>query len=131
MSKKNVKGIDLGDAIMRELRAYSEGLAIEADNTAKRNAKKLKQKIEEKSPEDTGSYSRGWRIKEISNQLGASKYVVHNKTDYRLTHLLEYGHATHGGTKTVKAQPHIIPARDEVEKMFLQEIEEMVTKFEN
>ncbi|MBR2175465.1 MAG: HK97 gp10 family phage protein [Clostridia bacterium] len=131
MSAKKLKGVDLGDAIMRELNAYSEGLATEADNAAKRNAKKLQKKLMNTSPEDTGKYSKGWRVKEIPNKSAPnqpSRYVVHNKTDYRLTHLLEYGHAKKGGTERVKAQPHIEPARDEIEKEFTEEMEEAVKK---
>lgn len=128
MSAKTLKGVDLGDAIMRELQAYSEGLVTELDNAAKRNAKKLRQTIMEASPEDTGHYRTGWRVKEIPSKTSTqpSRYVVHNATSYRLTHLLEYGHAQKDGTERVKAQPHIEPARDAIEAQFQQEIEEAV-----
>lgn len=124
----SIKVGELDEAIMRELQAYSNGIAVEVDNAAKRNAKKLMKKIMAGSPKKTGKYSKGWRVKEISSKLGASKYVVHNKTDYQLTHLLENGHALHGGTQRVEAQPHIGPARDEIEKVFIEDIEEAVKK---
>lgn len=128
MSKKVLRGVDLGDAIMRELNAYSEGLAVEMDNAAKRNAKELRKKLIYSSPEDTGEYSKGWKVKKISSKIPnqPSRYVVHNATSYRLTHLLEFGHAKKDGTERVKAQPHIEPARDEIEQQYLQDIEEAV-----
>lgn len=130
MSAKNLKGVDLGSEIMRELQAYSEALVTEADNAAKRSAKRLKKKLENTSPEDTGEYAHDWAVKEIKSKTnGPSTYVVHNKENYRLTHLLEYGHATKDGTGRVKAQPHIEPARDDEEKKFLEDLESVVSVY--
>lgn len=128
MSAKNLKGVDLGSEIMRELQAYSQALVIEADNAAKRSAKRLKKKLENTSPKDRGGYSHSWRIKEFKSKTnGPSTYVVHNKEHYRLTHLLEFGHAKKDGTGRVKAQPHIEPARDDEEKKFLEDLESVVS----
>lgn len=113
---------------MRELNAYSEGLATEMSNVAKRNAKRLRKELINASPEDTGEYSRGWKVKEIKSKIPSqpNTYIVHNATSYRLTHLLEFGHAKNGGTERVSAQPHIEPARDKIEQQYLQDIEEAV-----
>ena len=46
-------------------------------------------------------------------------YTVHSKTQYQLTHLLEYGHAKRGGGRT-KAQPHIIKG----EELAIKELKE-------
>lgn len=123
-----LKGVDIGNAIMKELQAYCEGLITEADNAAKRSAKRLVKKLEDTSPKDTGAYAEDWHIKEIPNKTGgASRYVVHNKSNFRLTHLLEYGHAVKGGTGRAKAQPHIEPARDKEEKAFQDDLERVVS----
>lgn len=119
---------DLADDIMRELRAYSDALAVEVDNISKRNARKLMKKIKETSPELTGDYKEGWRVKQVTDKLGASKYVVHNATDYQLTHLLEDGHAIAGGTGRVDAIPHIAPAEEEIAPKYMAEIEKAVQK---
>lgn len=126
----DLKGVNIGDAVMRELKAYSEALVTEADNAAKRSAKRLMKKLKDTSPEDTGDYAKDWAVKEIKSKTGGpSSYVVHNKEHYRLTHLLEYGHATKDGTGHVKAQPHIEPARDNEEKKFLEELESVVSTY--
>lgn len=119
---------DLADDIMRELKTYSDALAVKIDETSKKKAQKLMRKIKETSPKLTEDYSKGWRVKQVTEKLGASKFVVHNKTDYQLTHLLEEGHYIHGGTYFVQPIPHIIPARYEIEKEFMSEVEEAIKK---
>ena len=119
---------DLADDIIRELKAYSDALAVEVDNISKRNARKLMKKIKETSPELTGDYKEGWRVKQVTDKLGASKFVVHNATDYQLTHLLEDGHAIAGGTGRVDAIPHIVPAEEEIAPKYMAEIEKAVQK---
>jgi hypothetical protein len=71
-------------------------------------AKETVTKIRNASPHLTGSYARGWRV---SKRGGG--FVVHNATDYQLTHLLENSHViangsgTYGRTTPIK---HIEPA---------------------
>lgn len=71
-------------------------------------AKETVTKIRNASPRLTGSYARGWRVSKRGGGL-----VVHNATDYQLTHLLENSHViangsgTYGRTTPIK---HIEPA---------------------
>ena len=73
-------------------------------------AKETAQQLKSTSPRDTGDYARGWKV---SKQRGGD-YVVHNATEYRLTHLLENGHEVKnkkGDTgKRAPAFKHIYPA---------------------
>jgi bacteriophage HK97-gp10 putative tail-component len=64
------------------------------------------------SPDKTGDYKKGWRVKPQSRR-GRKIYIVHNKTDYQLTHLLEKGHALRRGGRQIgqtREFPHIKPA---------------------
>lgn len=71
-------------------------------------AKETVTKIRNASQRLTGSYARGWRVSKRGGGL-----VVHNATDYQLTHLLENSHViangsgTYGRTTPIK---HIEPA---------------------
>ena len=79
--------------------------------TAKETATKLKNTSPKGSPHRR-RYAEGWTA---SKQRGTGDYIVHNKTNYQLTHLLENGHVirnkkgTYGRTTPIK---HIQPAEE-------------------
>lgn len=118
--------IDIGAAIMKELEAYSNDLVEKINASSKECANKLKREIQQSSPKKTGSYKKGWRVKQVYKSHTLSQYVVHNATDYQLTHLLEFGHAINGGTRRVKPIPHIAPAEEKIIGDFLNEVEKAV-----
>lgn len=118
--------IDIGAAIMKELEAYSNDLVEKINASSKECANKLKREIQQSSPKKTGSYKKGWRVKQVYKSHTLSQYVVHNATDYQLTHLLEFGHAIKGGTQRVKPIPHIAPAEEKVVDEFMNEVEKAV-----
>ena len=88
-------------------------------------AKECVQKLRNTSPRKTGSYAKGWGTK----KQGDMDVVVHNRTDYQLTHLLENGHVirnkkgTYGRTHGIK---HIAPAEewaaDELPRRIMEDI---------
>lgn len=101
----------------------------EVQTSVKRNidrtAKEAVQKLRSTAPHKTGSYAQGWGTK----KQGEMDVVVHNRTDYQLTHLLENGHAivnkkgTYGRTSGIK---HIKPveewAIDELPRRIMEDI---------
>ncbi|GGA56436.1 hypothetical protein GCM10007416_32040 [Kroppenstedtia guangzhouensis] len=111
---------DLSREISQALKDYteevSEGLEEAKEAAAKNAVKKLKQR----SPKDTGDYARGWRAKKIGRA-----WVVHNATDYQLTHLLEHGHAKRGGGR-VAGIPHIGPVEEEAIQEYVQKSEKVI-----
>lgn len=101
----------------------------EVEESARKNidrtAKESVQKLRNTSPKKTGSYAKGWGTK----KQGDMDVVVHNRTDYQLTHLLENGHViknkkgTYGRTHGIK---HIAPveewASDELPRRIMEDI---------
>lgn len=95
---------ELLDEIDRETRdAGKNGIA--------KVSKESVQKLRNTSPKKTGDYAKGWATK----KEGDLEIIVHNKTDYQLTHLLENGHVvrnkkgTYGRTSGTK---HIAPVEE-------------------
>ena len=70
------------------------------------------------------NYNKGWGIK-ASKSGKKTEAIVHNKTKYRLTHLLEKGHAKVNGGRT-RAFPHIAPVADKSEKWLVENIKKRV-----
>lgn len=118
--------IDIGAAIMKELQNYSNDVVEKVNTSSKEYANKLKKELQENSPKKTGDYKKGWKVKQVYNSHTLSQYVVHNATDYQLTHLLEFGHAIKGGTRRVKPIPHIAPAEEKIVNEFLAEVEKAI-----
>jgi len=101
----------------------------EVEQSAKTNiqqvARESVNKLKNTSPVKTGSYAKGWGTKKQGNM----DVVVHNRTDYQLTHLLENGHVirnkkgTYGRTHPIK---HIAPveewAVDELPRRIIKDI---------
>lgn len=86
-------------------------------------AKIGKRRAASESPRLTGHYARGWAyaVTKKPSRIMPAVYDVHNKTDYQLTHLLEFGHAKRGGGR-VAPKPHIMRIRKEIQEGFANDV---------
>ena len=103
---KTVSIDEMGNAIQKEFEEYVELTTKEVKDICEKVAEDTKQEIQDNAPVDTGRYKKSWDISKTKDTSQAVEYTVHSKTQYRLTHLLEFGHAKRGGGRT-KARPHI------------------------
>lgn len=111
---------NLAAEIQRVLQGYVAGISEQIEADKKEVATELKQHLTQESPKLTGDYRKGWRVKKQGK-----KYIVHNKTEYQLTHLLEHGHAKRGGGR-VEARVHIAPAEERFVREFLDRVERAI-----
>ena len=106
--------------ILKQLEYYADGVREKVEDAKNESATDLKKSIAQDSPRKRPSYAKGWRIKKTSKRL-----IVHNKTDYQLTHLLEHGHALRNGDR-FEGKPHIRPNEERVIRDYLKKIERAV-----
>ena len=100
----------------------SEGVKETTDSLTKKAIKDLKQE----SPAKTGDYAKGWK-RQTNNKNQKYTVKIHNKTDYQLTHLLEFGHVNRNGSMT-QAIPHIRPIEQKYKKLYEKEITTVIKR---
>ena len=114
----------------RILDEYSERVQNVSQVAVQRVGRESVKKLRNSSPKKTGSYSRGWRLKVLKMSGNVTDVVVHNATDYQLTHLLEHGHVVVNAKGTfgrAPSHPHIKPveewANNELPEIIERELE--------
>jgi len=108
-----IKGIlNIKDILEEYSNDIQEGITDEAIRIAKEGTKTLKRTSpkNKKNTQHSGKYAKGWRVKTTKGK-GFVNCIIHNATDYQLTHLLEREHLTRNGGKTTPIK-HIEPVHD-------------------
>jgi len=112
---------DLADAVMSELQEYSDEVTQQVKKDVKETAKECLQDIKNNAPELTGDYKKSWKVKTAYEDANDIRVVIHSRKEYRLTYLLEHGHAKRGGGR-VEGKQHIGPAEKAAEKKLLKKV---------
>lgn len=125
-----VKADEFADVINGLLEEYADEAKEIIDLTVQQVAKEAQEKL--KYPQTgafknrTGKYRRSWKV-EVRKRNTQTEAIVHAaKPHYRLTHLLEYGHALRrGGRKIgeVDAFRHIEDVNEFAQDALLKELE--------
>lgn len=113
---------EYGEDIEDDVKECTNNVIKEAKREIIANSPKSKKDVYLKGGKihKAGSYARGWAIKTSSKIEHKYYKVIWNKTDYRLTHLLEFGHANSDGTRT-EAISHIRPVENKYREKFTNE----------
>ena len=113
---------DLSNEISRALQEYTTEVEEGLEEAKKEVAEEAVQKLKKAGGfrDLTGDYRKGWARKKVG-----TAQAVHNRTDYQLTHLLEFGHAKRGGGRT-RAFPHIGPTEEWANEEFEKRVEKVV-----
>lgn len=115
---KTVAVDGLGAEIARQLAEYSADVAEDVKKAVIDEGKQCVKDIRENITasgiqQHTGEYRKAWNSKKTSETPSGVTVIVNAGKQYRLTHLLEKGHAKVGkGGGRTRSFPHIKPAED-------------------
>ena len=115
----------LAEAVLKALNDAKELTEDAVRASVDKTAKEVVARTKGAAPVRTGKYKGGWSSKTTKkNGRGAYGRTVYNRTEYRLTHLLQHGH---GGPRPARAIPHIV-SDEETETIFTRTLESEMTK---
>ena len=129
MAKINVS--NLAKEVMQELEIYKQNTVENVESAVIETAKEAVEELKKKSPKGiTKDYSKSWKYKRNKETKKADRYsvIIYSKDpEYRLTHLLEYGHANRDGGRT-EGNPHISIVEKNIKQVLQYKIQK---KLEN
>lgn len=117
--------LDVSTQLDRILDEYGDKVEKVASQAIEEVAKQTANKLKGSSPNRSGKYARGWKVKKEGG-VGIANSIVYNATAPQLTHLLENGHVirnkkgTYGRVGGIK---HIKPAEEEAKQEIIDRIE--------
>ncbi len=112
--------------IAKGLAEYSQDVVRGVDKSSERVGKETVKKLNLLSPRKYGKYAKSWKVNTEGEHGQPKNRVVYVKAPhYRLTHLLEHGHAKRGGGR-VQGIPHIRIAEQEAINEFVGEVELLI-----
>lgn len=130
--RAKVKVDKLGEAVAKILQEYGNNVTEGTKRAVVAVARLAKKETKAGSPRKAGGYGKnidrrpgeyrkGWKVRENILDRFRTDAIVHNRTDYQLTHLLERGHdvtRAKGGPVLGRARafPHIEPAKEHAMK---------------
>lgn len=123
----NIAIENLGKEIEVLLSEYKVQVDIVAKQESDRTARATAKYIRGIAPIRSGRYKASWSVKRREERLLSASIVYAKKPKYRLTHLLEHGHASRNGGR-VKAYPHIIKAETFAKVEFVKRIKKGVER---
>ncbi|WP_438844741.1 MULTISPECIES: HK97 gp10 family phage protein [unclassified Enterococcus] len=103
---------ELSKEIAKTVKNYTKEVEIATGEATEVVAKETLQELKQTSPKRSGKYAKNWRKKK---QSVTQQIIYQNDPTYRLTHLLENGHALKRGGRSignVSAIPHIEKAEE-------------------
>lgn len=124
---KTIKPEMFAQAVKEYLEIYVEDIGETVEETSTQIGKEARDELKQTSPKKTGKYAKGWTVRKDKKNKNYYTVKVWNRTDYQLTHLLEFGHATRNGGRT-KAIPHIRPVEEKYKDKFEKQLKDKIRR---
>lgn len=130
MSKK-IKVESLEQELNTFLKSYKKAVDEDVVQVTDKVTKEAINELKTTSPRRKGTknnpYWRGWASKLKKRSSNNYTNVIWNKTNYQLTHLLEFGHVTRNGGRA-KAIPHIRPVEEKYNAEFVDLLKQTIRR---
>lgn len=130
MSKK-IKVESLEQELNTFLKSYKKAVDEDVVQVTDKVTKAAINELKTTSPRRKGTknnpYWRGWASKLKKRSSNNYTKVIWNKTNYQLTHLLEFGHVTRNGGRA-KAIPHIRPVEEKYNAEFVDLLKQTIRR---
>ena len=108
MSSVTVKPEEFSKAVKQLIEKYGDEAYDIAQECSKTAARQTVKEIKADSPVGKqGRYKRGWSSRAQKTASWGTSYVVYNRTDYQLIHLLEKPHDTGSGNRLGHYPAHV------------------------
>lgn len=117
----NIDIENLAYEIAKTLTDYGQEIQKGVTKSAEKVAKKAVATLKTTSPKLTGKYAKGWVATKEQEFATDTNIIIHNKTSWQLSHLLENSHALRNGGRS-KPQVHIKPVEEQAILEFTQEV---------
>lgn len=133
MSNKKVSVDELSNVILEYLENFKDVTEEACESGVLTTAEEAVKDLRSAHPAGSGKYGSwdeydsGWtkRVSKMKTKEKGILAVVYNEKHYRLTHLLEKGHALVGGGRT-QAFPHIAPVEQKCEENLIKNIKKNI-----
>lgn len=133
MSNKKVSVDELSNVILEYLEDFKDVTEEACKDGVLTTADEAVKELRSAHPAGSGKYgswdkyNKGWakRTSTMKTKEKGILAVVYNKDHYRLTHLLEKGHALVNGGRT-QAFPHIAPVAEKCEDELMDNIRKYI-----
>ncbi|MBQ1294602.1 MAG: HK97 gp10 family phage protein [Clostridiales bacterium] len=133
MSKKKVSVDELSNVVLEYLENFKDVTEEACRDGVLTTADEAVKELRSAHPAGSGKYGswdkydKGWakRAETMKTKEKGILAIVYNAKHYRLTHLLEKGHALVGGGRT-QAFPHIAPVEQQCEEKLIKNIKKNI-----
>lgn len=115
---------DLAKTIESEVRNWTKDVVDDIDDIKKDITKNGVKQLRESSPKRTGDYAKNWTSQKLKN---GDQVIYQKAPTYRLTHLLENGHAKINGGR-VSPKVHIAPVEEELVSNYISRVEKRLSQ---